>query len=81
MASITIRRIPTSTKEKLRQRAARSGQSLESYMRQVLHAAAENDVCGTTDLVSLAAMCFGKENGVDLNLPHRGDSRPPISFD
>jgi plasmid stability protein len=81
MTSITIRRIPTSTKEKLRLRATRSGLSLESYTRQILQAAAEKDTDGTPDLADLAESCFGKNNGIDLELPPRGGNRAPLSFD
>lgn len=81
MTSITIRRLPASTKEKLRVRAARSGLSLESYSRQILQMASESDEGETPDLANLAQACFGEKNGIDLKLPPRGKNRPPLSFE
>lgn len=81
MASITIRRLPTTTKERLRVRAARSGLSLEAYSRQILNTAslAEQSVC--SNIADLAISCFGKDHGIDLKLPPRGNNRPLISFE
>ncbi len=81
MTSITIRRLPTATKEKLRLRAARSGLSLESYSRQILQAAAEVDSEGAENVAELALTCFGTDNGIDLQLPPRGEDRAPLAFD
>jgi len=36
MASITIRRLPESTKRRLRMRAARNGRSMEQELRELL---------------------------------------------
>ena len=80
MTSITIRRLPAPTKEKLRLRAARAGLSLESYTRQVLQSEAEKAPDEAVDLAALAQACFGEEKGVELKLPPRGSNRPPISF-
>ncbi len=81
MTSITIRRLPAATKEKLRLRAARAGLSLESYTRQILQTAAEADPSDAPNLAELAEACFGEGNGVDLELPPRGGNRPLLSFD
>jgi plasmid stability protein len=81
MASITIRRIPEPTKERLRIRAARSGLSLEAYTRQILQTASQADTEEPLDLAELAQACFGPDRGIDLKLPPRGDNRPPLSFD
>jgi plasmid stability protein len=81
MTSITIRRLPEGTKEKLRLRAVRSGQSLESYARQVLRAAAEEKEAEAPNLAELAQACFGPKRGLDLPLPTRGKNRPPVRFD
>lgn len=43
MASVTIRQIDESTKQKLRERAARNGVSMEQELRSVLQALAETD--------------------------------------
>lgn len=81
MASITIRRLPEPTKERLRIRAARSGLSLEAYTRQILQTASQVDMTEPLDLAELAQACFGPDDGIDLNLPPRGSNRPPLSFD
>lgn len=81
MTSITIRKLPEPTKEKLRIRAARAGLSLEAYSRQVLQSASEADPHVPTNLADLALTCFGEKNGIDLDLPPRGHDRKPLAFD
>lgn len=81
LTSITIRKVPLSTKERLRLQAAQAGMSLESYMRGVLQAVSQTDREEGIDLAGLAQSCFGAENGVDLHLPERGAGRPPLVFD
>ena len=81
MASITIRKLPEPTKERLRLRAARSGLSLEAFTRQILQAASQSDQSEAPDLAELARNCFGPEKGIDLALPPRGSNRPPLSFE
>lgn len=81
MSSITIRKLPEPTKERLRIRAARSGMSLEAYTRQILQAASQSGPSEVLDLAELAQGCFGSENGTDLALPPRGSNRPPLCFD
>jgi plasmid stability protein len=81
MASITIRKLPEPTKERLRVRAARSGMSLEAYTRKILQAASQGDPSEELNLADLAQSCFGTKNGLDLNLPPRGKNRPPLRFD
>lgn len=81
MASITIRKLPDPTKERLRIGAASAGMSLEAYTRQILQAASRSDHAEVLDLAELARNCFGAENGTDLVLPSRGTNRPPVDFD
>ena len=81
MSSITIRKLPTGTKERLRVQAARSGLSLEAHARRVLQSAAETTEQNRADLATLAQQCFGSENGIELELPPRGASREPLSFE
>ena len=69
MPSITIRMLPSRTKERLRLQAARSGLSLEAHARVVLQRASEADETGQIDLVTLAQQCFGSANGINLDLP------------
>ena len=81
MTSITIRRLPESTKEKLRIRAAREGLSLEAYSRKILQAASDAGLHVPPNLADLSEVCFGKRNGIDLDLPPRGTDRKPLKFD
>ena len=80
MTSITVRKLPTATKERLRVQAARSGISLEAYTRHLLQRAAEQDQSPSPDLATLAKQCFGND-GIELELPPRGQAREPIRFD
>lgn len=81
MTSITIRKLPNVTKERLRVQAARSGLSLEAHARSLLQRAAEEDDMGSPDLATLAKQCFGSTNGVELELPPRGNAREPVRFE
>ncbi len=82
MSSITIRKLPSVTKERLRVQAARSGLSLEAHTRRLLQSAAENESYSTHfNLATLARQCFGDAKGVELKLPPRGTTRDPVRFD
>lgn len=81
MTSITIRKIPEPTKERLRIRAARAGVSLEAYLRRVLQNASETDSRLPPNLADLSLTLFGEKNGIDLDLPPRGHDREPVAFD
>ena len=81
MSSLTIRKLSSVAKERLRVQAARSGISLEAYTRRLLHRAAEETDYPGTDLAKVARQCFGETNGIELKLPPRGKARPPITFD
>ena len=81
MSSITIRKLPTVTKERLRVQAARSGLSLEAHTRRLLQRAADEDESASPDLAALAKQCFGGANGIELELPPRGTAREPIRFE
>lgn len=80
MASITIRNLDEQIKTRLRVRAAGNGRSMEEEARLIL-----GDAVGggteTSDLASVIRSYFGPKNGVDLELPPRGASREPPSFD
>jgi len=81
MASVTIRKLPDEVKEKLRVDAARRGISLEAYARKILGEASGEGGFRSGNLVELARECFGKGNGVDLELPGRGSGRELVAFD
>ncbi|ESQ79341.1 hypothetical protein [Asticcacaulis sp. YBE204] len=78
MASITVRNIDDTLKERLRVRAATHGHSMEEEVRQILKQA----VGGITGagLLSLSKNLFSANNGVDLDLPARQHDRSAPDF-
>ena len=80
MASITIRNLDDEVKTRLRVRAAGNGRSMEEEARLILGDAVGGEP-ETRDLASIIRSYFGPTNGVDLELPPRGASREPPSFD
>ena len=78
MASITVRNIDDTLKERLRVRAATHGHSMEEEVRQILKQA----VGGVTGggLLSLSRELFGANNGIDLDLPARQQDRSAPNF-
>lgn len=82
MSSITIRKLPDQTKERLRVQAAHSGISLEAHARGLLQrAAAGTSGAKQPDLGTLARQFFGPVNGVEFELPPRGAARETVNFD
>jgi plasmid stability protein len=80
MASITIRNIPDTTKEALRVRAAQASMSLESFLRDILQAASQND--RPQSVAESAAEIFGAAQGCDLDLPARAPGqRGTVTFE
>jgi antitoxin FitA len=79
LASLTIRKLEPTVKERLRVQAAQHGRSMEDEARHIL---AEN--CGPAarqeSLADIAVGLFGPEGGVDLDLPSRQPGREPPSF-
>lgn len=73
MATLTIRNIDDSIKERLRIRAARQGHSMEEEARLILKRA----VGGMTgaSLWELSRELFEDKDGVELSLPSRGGDR------
>ena len=80
MASITIRNLPSTVKERLRLRAAEHGHSMEAEARVILQSALDRPRSRTT-LTSIMRELFGPENGVELELPPREPGRTPPVFD
>lgn len=78
MASITVRNIDDTLKERLRVRAATHGHSMEEEVRQILKQA----VGGITGagLLSLSRDLFSASNGIDLDLPARQQDRSAPDF-
>jgi plasmid stability protein len=75
MGSITIRNLPDQSKESLRVQAAKSGMSLEAYVRKILEEASGLESDKKINILELAQGYFGSQGGLDLELPKRGSHR------
>ena len=71
MASITIRRLPESTKRRLRMRAARNGHSMEQEARELLQIALTQPDPQPENLGEAIRELFAPFGGVDLKIPKR----------
>lgn len=80
MANLTIRKLDPAVKERLRVRAAQHGHSMEEEARRILSESCNPSPPQET-LADIALRLFGKENGVELDLPPRLPGREPPSFD
>lgn len=80
MSNLTIRKLDPAVKERLRVRAAQKGHSMEEEARRILTETC-NPAPPPENLADIALRLFGKENGVDLELPARLPGREPPSFD
>ncbi len=81
MASITIRRLEDSVKEKLRIRAANHGRSMEEEAREILKAGLAQKPAQKLSNSQLIRQYIEPFGGVDLVLPKRSPARPPIDFE
>jgi len=81
MASITIRRLEDSTKQRLRVRASRNGRSMEEEARQILKGALSEKAATRLNLVESIRKKFAPLGFVDLPEVPRGPMRPPPTFD
>jgi plasmid stability protein len=80
MASLTIRNLDRSLKEKLRVQAARHGHSMEEEVRVILKASlAPRNEKG--NLAEAFRKYFGPVGGVDLELAPRDPVRRPPDFE
>jgi antitoxin FitA len=77
MASITIRRLPESTKRRLRLRAARNGRSMEQEARELLEAGLADASAEPKNLGEAIRRRFAPLGGVVLKIPPRGPIRDP----
>jgi plasmid stability protein len=77
MASITIRRLPETTKRKLRIRAAQHGRSMEQEAREILQSELNKPAERGKDLVEAIRRRFAPLGGVELEIPPRGPIRDP----
>jgi plasmid stability protein len=77
MASITIRKLPETTKRRLRLRAARNGRSMEQEARELLEAGLAQSEREPENLGEAIRRIFAPLGGVDLKIPPRGPIRDP----
>lgn len=77
MASIVIRNLDDSTKERLRVRAARQGRSMEEEARSILRAALASDRSTPRNLAETVRRYFEPLGGLELEVPPRGPIRKP----
>ena len=81
-ASITIRNLDPSIKERLRVRAAQHGHSMEAEARRILQAAlAPQERPPARHLYDRVRARFAPLGGVSLELPPREPAREPPGFD
>jgi plasmid stability protein len=81
MASITIRRLEDSTKQRLRVRASKNGRSMEEEARQILKVALREKAVPEVSLYESIRRIIDPLGGVRLPDVPRGPMRPPPNFD
>jgi antitoxin FitA len=81
MASLTIRRLEETTKQRLRVRASRNGRSMEEEARQILKVALAQKAASGLNLVESIRSKFAPLGFVNLPDVPRGPMRPPPDFD
>lgn len=79
MATLTIRNIESTVKERLRVRAAEHGHSMEAEARRILQTALTKKPSGR-GLAERINARFAALGGVDLELPAREPARNPPNF-
>jgi antitoxin FitA len=80
MATLLIRDLPDKTKKSLRVAAAKSGVSLEAYVRKLLSSFSKFSDKKDLSVSQLARKIFGESNGIDLDLPKRTSKRKSPQF-
>jgi plasmid stability protein len=81
MASLTIRRLEDSTKERLRIRASHHGRSMEAEAREILTLALNEKPAPEQNLAELLRKHFEPFGGVELERLPREPMPEPPSFD
>jgi plasmid stability protein len=81
MASLTIRRLEETTKQRLRVRASRNGHSMEEEARQILKVALAKKTVPELNLVESIRRIVEPLGGINLPDIPRGPMRPPPTFD
>jgi plasmid stability protein len=80
MASITIRRLEETTKQRLRVRASRHGRSMEAEAREILKVALSGATGGERNLVESIRRRFAAVGGIELPTVPREPIREPPDF-
>ena len=77
MASLLIRDLDLTVKQRLRERAAVHGHSMVEEARQILR---NSLMPAPANPAALARDLFGPAHGIELDLPGREQDRPPPDF-
>ena len=81
MASITIRKLDDTLKDRLRKRAAEHGHSMEEETREILRLVLSGDrQRGGENMAATIRRRFAPLGGVELELPPREPLREPPQF-
>lgn len=81
MASMTIRNLDDSLKQRLRLRAAAHGRSMEDEMRDILRTALSTGETSSGNLAASIRKRLAPIGGVELDLPAREAIRDVPGFD
>lgn len=77
MASISIRNLDETLKDRLRVRAARNRRSMENEAREILRTALSEETPSDMDLATAIQHRIRPFKGIDLELPEREEMRLP----
>lgn len=83
MANMTVRNVEDETKQRLRLRAARNGNSLEAELRVILRDAAfgRDEAPRRTNLYDAIRELVEPHGGFDIPIPSRQPAARPIPFE
>jgi len=81
MATLTIRNVDATVKDRLRLRAARNRRSLEAELRAIVTEIAGTEGRSEVNLAEAIRRRFAPLGGVELELPPREPPRAPPRFD
>jgi plasmid stability protein len=83
MSALTIRKLDTAVKTRLRLRAAKNGRSMEEEARIILGEALPEPPAANSGqhLIDVFREAFGPLGGVDLELPSRKSDWEPPKFE
>lgn len=81
MANLTIRRIDSAVKDRLRRQAAANGHSMEEEARRILSTALGETRPEADNAFDWLRAPLAEFGGVDLTLPPRSPGRPAPVFD